>query len=121
MICPNGVCGVMSPKPTVVRVTIHQYTLFGILSKPCSFPSIRYITVPRIMVIISTASMKTDILALLAFSAETKWLDADKNRTSFNILKTRNNRIALKATRACVPTNIKDKYFGMVDSKSITP
>ena len=64
--CPKGVCGAMSPKPTVVNVTIHQYTLFGMLSKPLTSPSTRYIIVPKIIEETITANRKTRILTLLA-------------------------------------------------------
>ncbi len=119
--CPKGVWGEISPYPTVVSVTIHQYTLLGMLLKPCSDPSIRYITVPSMIETIMTASKKTDIFALLAFNALTRLLDSPINRASLRILKTLKSRNALKATKACVPTNSTDTYFGMVERKSTMP
>jgi hypothetical protein len=77
--------------------------------------------VPIITAIITTANKKTEIFALLAFKAKTRLFDAPKNLTSFKILKTLNKRKALKATKACVPAKIIDKYLGMVESKSIIP
>ena len=77
--------------------------------------------VPIMTAIIKTANKKTKILARLAFNATVKFLDAPKYLASFKTLKIRNKRKALKATKACVPAKIRDKYLGMVDNKSITP
>jgi hypothetical protein len=77
--------------------------------------------VPKITAAITTANKNTEILALLALMALPKCLDAPKYRANFKTLKILNKRSALKATKACVPINIKDRYFGIVESKSIIP
>ena len=45
---PGAVDGAMSPKPTVLMVTMDQYTPRNIESNPCSGPSIKYIVEPTI-------------------------------------------------------------------------
>ena len=68
-----------------------------------------------------TNERNTAILARLRFSALLKLALSPMNLVSFNILKTRNNRRALSATNECVPKTKREMYFGIVDSKSITP
>ena len=61
--------------------------------------------VPKMIATINTANKKTDILARLAFNAETKVFEAPKYLPNFNILNTLKRRNALKATNAWVPEN----------------
>ena len=68
-----------------------------------------------------TNERKTAIFARLRFNAFPKLALSPMKRVSFKILKTRNNRKALNATKECVPKINSDKYFGMVDSKSMIP
>jgi len=62
---PRFVVGAMSPYPTVVSVTIAQYTLRGMLVNPCSRPSMRYMRDPKITTRVRTVRMKTMIFCLL--------------------------------------------------------
>ena len=71
--------------------------------------------------IITTANRNTDILTRLAFNANIKLFEAPKYLANFKILKTRSKRNARNATNACVPINTNDKYFGIVDNKSMIP
>ena len=122
MLCPRAVTGAMSPYPTVVRVTMAQYTDEGMLVKPLSAPpSMRYMSVPNITQRMRTNEMKTAIFALLAFKAALKLLDSPMNRPSFKILKTLNNLSALKVISVCDPVKMVERYKGMVDKKSIIP
>jgi len=63
----------------------------------------------------------TKIFVLLALNARIKLLDSPTNLTSFNILKTRRSRSALKAVKYCDPTTKYDKYFGIVERRSMIP
>jgi hypothetical protein len=61
---PNGDSGVASPYPTVVMVTIAQYSDFGMESNdllPQISPSMRYMAEAMRMRIVATARMKTAI------------------------------------------------------------
>ena len=70
---------------------------------------------------ISTKNKNTAIFALLAFNANNNLLDAPIYLASFKILKTRNKRNALNATKPCEPAKIKERYIGIVDKKSTIP
>tara|TARA_R110002073_G_scaffold242529_1_gene404551 strand:+ start:3924 stop:4253 length:330 start_codon:yes stop_codon:yes gene_type:complete len=70
---------------------------------------------------INTNRINTDILALLALSALVRFVDSPIYLASFSILNTLNKRNARKATNEWDPININDKYFGMVDNKSMIP
>ena len=70
---------------------------------------------------INTKNKNTDILALLDFKAIINLFEAPIYLVNFKILKTRNNRSALKATKPCDPTKSKERYMGIVDKKSIIP
>lgn len=59
--CHHGVIGDMSPYPTVVIVTIAQYTLFGILVNPLLAHSIRYIIDQAMIAMSVTVIKKTKI------------------------------------------------------------
>lgn len=59
----------MLPYPTVVIVTIAQYTPRGMLVNPAAGPSIRYIGVPATTAIEMTATRMTVILVRLSFNA----------------------------------------------------
>ena len=98
-----------------------QYTLWGILLKPCSGPSMRYIKVPKSIEMTKTKNTNTKILVLLDFKAFIRLLDSPTKRTSFRILNTRNSLKALNAVKYWEPANNMDKYFGTVDNKSIMP
>ena len=112
----------MSPKPTVVSVTIHQYKLTGMLVKPLSAPSIIYIAVPKMRQRISTANRKTEIFARLSFNACIKRSPSPMYLLTFKILKTRSKRKALTVINALpLPGNKKETYSGMVEKKSIKP
>ncbi len=91
------------------------------LLKPCSGPSTKYMTVPKSTETIKTKNTKMKIFALLALSALSRLFDSPTKRTSFRILKTRNNRKARKAVIYCEPTTKNDRYLGMVERKSTTP
>ena len=65
--------------------------------------------------------INTAILTRLAFSAFIKLLVSPIKRTNFKIRNTRIKRNALNATKECEPTKKKDRYFGMVESKSTIP
>ena len=119
--CPNGVIGAISPYPTVVKVTIHQYIPSGILVNPLSSGSIIYINVPQIIHITKTLKIKTPTFALLDINAFIKMFDSPINLVIFKILNTLNSLRALNATKDCEPTNKSDKYFGIVDKRSIIP
>ena len=97
--CPRAVIGAISPYPTVVSVTIAQYTLLGMLVNPFSAPSIMYIIVPKMIQRINTNNKKTAIFALLDLSANNSLFEAPMYRVIFNILNIRNNRKALKTAR----------------------
>ncbi|KAG1305754.1 hypothetical protein G6F63_016585 [Rhizopus arrhizus] len=58
----------MSPKPTVAMVTTAQYMLAGMLLKPCSGPSITYISAPAMMVMVITVNRNTSTLRRLRHS-----------------------------------------------------
>ena len=91
------------------------------LLKPCSGPSIKYMTVPRSTEMINIKNTKMKILALLALRARSRLLDSPTKRTNFNILKIRSSLRALKAVMYCEPTTKNDRYLGIVESKSTTP
>ncbi len=55
----------MSPYPTVVMVTIAQYTLLGMLVNPLASPSMRCIIAPITRTTISTTERKTVIFCPL--------------------------------------------------------
>ena len=63
----------------------------------------------------------TKIFALLAFKAIINLFDAPMYLANFKTLKILNKRRALNAAKLCEPTSTKDKYFGIVDNKSIIP
>ena len=120
--CPRAVIGAISPYPTVVSVTIAQYTLLGMLVKPLpSLLSTRYMTVPRMIQRTITKEMNTAILARLRLSAFPKLALSPINRVSFKILNTRNNLRALSATNECVPKTKREMYLGIVDRRSMIP
>ena len=73
------------------------------------------------MQIIKTKNKKTAILALLDLKAKSSLFEAPIYLANFRILKTRNNRNALKATKPWEPIKINERYIGIVDKKSITP
>ena len=120
---PNSVIGAISPYPTVVIVTIHQYILVGILLKPDSGPSTKYIIVPNTIHITTTKRRNITIFALLISKALTKklvspiYLDI---RSTLNILSILRALIAIKVS-TWAPTNINARYFGIVASRSIIP
>ena len=98
-----------------------QYTLWGMLLKPCSGPSTRYMIVPKSTDMISTKKTNTKIFVLLARRARIKLFDSPTNLTSFNILNILSSLKARNAVKYCDPTNNKDRYLGMVERKSIIP
>ncbi len=65
-VWPGTDWGVMSPYPTVVMLTITQYTLRGMLVNPASSPSNNYIAEPRMVTRTKTVPMKTITLLRLA-------------------------------------------------------
>jgi hypothetical protein len=91
------------------------------LLNPCSGPSTRYMMVPSKTEIINTKKTKTNIFVLLDFKARAKLFDSPTNRTNLRIRKTRSNLNALNAVKYCDPTKKNDRYFGIVDNKSIIP
>ncbi len=58
----------MSPKPTVAMVTTAQYMLLGMLVKPWLGPSITYIMVPAMMVMVMTVNRNNSTLRRLRHS-----------------------------------------------------
>jgi hypothetical protein len=78
----------------VVIVTTAQYIARGMLVKPLSLlPSIRYITVPLMMISVTIASRNTMIFERLARSAWSRTTASRLKCTSFRILNTRRRRI----------------------------
>ena len=120
-IWPNGVIGAISPYPTVVTVTMAQYTPRGMLVKPASAPSMTYMSDPAITTIVDTASIKTVILRRPALSAVKSTSSAPRNRTSLstrNTRKTRNTRIVRRNRPGGnrIPINV-----GRTAKRSTTP
>ena len=77
--------------------------------------------VPKMMHNTMTNDIKTAIFARLRFNAFPKLALSPMNRVSFKILNTRNKRKALRAIKECDPKINKERYFGMVDKRSMIP
>ena len=77
--------------------------------------------VPKIILKINTANKNTAIFGLLAFKALIKTFDSPIKRVNFKILKTLSKRNALNAIKAWVPVIKSERYFGIVEIKSIIP
>src|SRR5690606_21272786 len=106
---PAPVAGAISPKPTVVSVTMAQYIDIGILVYPCSGPSMINITVPITRTMVTTEKRKIWIFILLALKASIKYSASDTYLPSFSILITLNRRKALTTVKNCVLTMTKLK------------
>ena len=100
---PSPVFGVMSPKPTVVTVTTAQYMPCGTLAKPCSGPSITYMSEPMITTIVSTVPTKIVILLRLWRMAVRRSCVSATKRVSFKIRNTRRSRSVRIAISDCAP------------------
>ena len=89
--CPTGVTGWMSPYPTVVSVTMAQYTPLGMLVKPASEPSIRNMSEPTTTTMVRTVKRNTVILYRLALRAAPRTLASPTYWASFKTRKTLKN------------------------------
>ena len=84
--------------------------LSGILVKPLSSLSIRYINVPKRTQTINRKYKKTDILALLALMAFIHLFDSETYLVSFKILNTLKSLSARIEARTSLPVRNREIY-----------
>lgn len=121
-ILPNVDTGVMSPYPTVVRVTIDQYMLWGIEEKlSLWWYSTRYIRDPNKNARIKTKNKKINILRKLRINANTNSLLSSKNFTMPNILNIRSRRKDRMIINMWLWGNKNSKKEGKMAIKSNNP
>src|SRR5690606_28105028 len=92
---PAMVMGVISPNPTVVRVTMAQYMDMGMLVKPLSGPSTINITVPMISTMVTTENKKIWIFIRLDCKASMRYPASETYLPNFSILMPLSKRNAL--------------------------
>lgn len=121
-ILPNVDTGVMSPYPTVVRVTIDQYMLWGMEEKlSLWWYSTRYIRDPNKKARINTKNKKINILRKLRINANTNSLLSSKNFTMPNILNIRSRRKDRMIINMWLWGNRNSKKEGKIAIKSNNP